>query len=566
MFSSGVTNRGNEIASLSYTWNFSRKVEQYTVSIGVEIWGESVSGYGAYNNGSTSGRYGNSLAYIYVDIVVPALPAAGTPSITVTGNQGTSNRALSISSVANATSYQWQYESSSNPGVWVSSANVNPNTVINTSIVINTKSRFRARAMGLNGVWVYSGASVWQYSVPASPSGLSASINATQVNLSWSNNAIDATSVMIRRSTQPDMAGYTTIYSGAMKKSHTDNTGGGIYYYQIAVVSPGGTTYSAVVSATTMQSPNPVSNITRASAHGSDTISLMWTNNPLPPLRPYSSITVSDTSGEEADLDPSRSTYSITRPPASAVSVSIYASNGAGSSTTTTAGPFYTSCPAPTISSPISGYNSVSATVSHSLPATYASTSVTTVVLISNGAAIDSRIVNGNASMQHVFEVLSYGEYHIEAYTIATCGGLPVTSSTSISDVINVDTPVVPVTNISYVNGGSIAFNIEPTPVAVEVRSITISIGGTVVANTALGGDVSGVRQVVILPAFHDFISTLMDVTIELSSDYSSVSGVSSAKIDLDKAPVYVNGVRHLARLVNTDNPDGIPISVNMAV
>lgn len=117
---------------------------------------------------------------------------------------------------------------------------------------------------------------------PAAPSGLAASAaSATQINLSWTNNATNQTGFKVERS--PDGITFAQIgTTGAAATTYPDNAVLPLntYYYRVrATNSAGDSAYSNIVNTTTPADTTPPTaptNLT-ATAAGSTQINLSWT-------------------------------------------------------------------------------------------------------------------------------------------------------------------------------------------------------------------------------------------------------------------------------------------------
>jgi fibronectin type 3 domain-containing protein len=120
-------------------------------------------------------------------------------------------------------------------------------------------------------------------SAPAAPSNLAATaVSSSQVNLTWTNNASNATGIAIQRST--DGVNYTAIASlGGSVSSYSDTglTAGTKYYYRAqASNTAGSSAFSNVATATTagVSLPAAPSNLT-ATVVSTTEIDLSWQSN-----------------------------------------------------------------------------------------------------------------------------------------------------------------------------------------------------------------------------------------------------------------------------------------------
>lgn len=118
-------------------------------------------------------------------------------------------------------------------------------------------------------------------SPPASPTNLAVvAQTATQINLSWTNNDPNQTSVYIERST--DGYNFTQIGSTSSTASIFSDTSlipQTIYYYRIRIISPiGYSNYTSIENTITLALPNAPNNLT-VTAISATQINLSWTDN-----------------------------------------------------------------------------------------------------------------------------------------------------------------------------------------------------------------------------------------------------------------------------------------------
>jgi hypothetical protein len=119
---------------------------------------------------------------------------------------------------------------------------------------------------------------------PAAPSSLSATaVSTNQINLSWVNNATNATGIVIQRSagSATNFAQLATLASTATSYSDTILSAGTTYYYQVAATnSYGSSPWSNQTNATTPMLPAAPSSLSATAAVATNNqISLSWVNN-----------------------------------------------------------------------------------------------------------------------------------------------------------------------------------------------------------------------------------------------------------------------------------------------
>jgi len=118
---------------------------------------------------------------------------------------------------------------------------------------------------------------------PAAPSNLEATaVSSSQINLTWTNNATDATGYKVERSS--DGNNWTEI--AAALPANTTNyqstqlAASSLYQHRVrAFNSAGNSAYSNVASATTQQDPPSAPSGLTATAASTSQINLFWTNN-----------------------------------------------------------------------------------------------------------------------------------------------------------------------------------------------------------------------------------------------------------------------------------------------
>jgi phosphodiesterase/alkaline phosphatase D-like protein len=153
-----------------------------------------------------------------------------------------------------------------------------------TGLAVNTLYYYRVRAQSALGTSLYSGAASAATSqvAPAAPSSLGATSNsATAVNLTWTNNAPDATAILVERS--PDNVAFVQIGSLSGTAAVFTDTGLTVstsYYYRVRARNAHGTSgYSNVASASTTNGAPAAPTSLAAITSSTSTIDLTWLNN-----------------------------------------------------------------------------------------------------------------------------------------------------------------------------------------------------------------------------------------------------------------------------------------------
>ena len=176
----------------------------------------------------------------------------GNPPATPTGLTATAGNAqvsLSWTPSSGATSYNVKRSTTSGAEVTISSpAN---SSYTDSSVTNGTKYFYVVSAVNSHGESANSTeVSATPNTVPAAPTGLTATPGNAQVALTW-NTSAGATSYSVKRSTTSG-SGYTTV-SSPTGTSYTDTglTNGTTYYYVVAAANSAGTSgNSSQVSAT----------------------------------------------------------------------------------------------------------------------------------------------------------------------------------------------------------------------------------------------------------------------------------------------------------------------------
>ena len=172
-------------------------------------------------------------------------------------------------------------------GAWTQIASVaaGATTYQDTSLATNTSYSYRLRAYNNGGDSGYSAiaAGTTLMTVPAAPSGLAASVvSASQINLSWHNNATNAQGFLIERETGASgtwtqiatVTAATTTYQDTSLAANTS------YSYRLRAYNNGGDSgYSAIATSTTLMTVPAAPSGLVASVISSSQINLSWQNN-----------------------------------------------------------------------------------------------------------------------------------------------------------------------------------------------------------------------------------------------------------------------------------------------
>jgi fibronectin type 3 domain-containing protein len=164
-------------------------------------------------------------------------------------------------------------------------ASASQSYTVNIPNVIGANTGYVGFTGGTGGATAVQNILTWAYSptattVPAAPSALTGTVvSGSEIDISWTNNATNATSVLIDRST--DGVNFTQIASvSATANTYHDTTlsPGNTYYYEVqATNAAGNSPFSNVFKAATLTAPPPPTNLAATNITSTE-VDLSWTN------------------------------------------------------------------------------------------------------------------------------------------------------------------------------------------------------------------------------------------------------------------------------------------------
>jgi fibronectin type 3 domain-containing protein len=164
-------------------------------------------------------------------------------------------------------------------------ASASQSYTVNIPQVIGNSTGFVGFTGGTGGQTAVQNILTWVYSptataLPAAPSNLTGTVvSGSEIDLSWTNNATNATGVLIDRST--DGVHFTQIASvGATAVSYHDTalSPGNTYFYEVqATNAAGNSPFSNVFQATTPTPPAPPTNL-KATSITTTEVDISWAN------------------------------------------------------------------------------------------------------------------------------------------------------------------------------------------------------------------------------------------------------------------------------------------------
>lgn len=333
------------------SWSADRRTAAYTVYFRARLRGATSSGYGAFP-GDTGWSTMGTASIAKLPVYTPNAPT----NVKHTRNSDSQNTVTWTVNGATTRPYTGQELQVSIGGGAAqnvsTSIGANTTSYVHTGRSANTSYRYRVRSKNSAGASAWSAWTTTTYNTPTAPSGLSAAASGTNALLTWSSNSFSITRTEIQRATNSAFtAGLATIYSGAAKSSHTDATGGGVYYYRVRNVCSGGTTaWSNTAAVTTMMAPNAPTNFRRTPG-ATDSYVLTWTNNATTE-RPWSTIEVQRSANNSTWVAQSTIGGTLATTTVNLASLGsgpwyfrIRATNPIGNSAWVSIGPFYGAAP-----------------------------------------------------------------------------------------------------------------------------------------------------------------------------------------------------------------------------
>lgn len=213
---------------------------------------------------------------------IPKAPAT-LVAVPVSGSQ------INLAWLDNATDETgFEVEQSTDGTKYVKVGDLPANTITyqDKSLKSATKYWYRVRSKNASGASAYSNVAnattLVIITIPKAPSALAATAaSATQINLSWTDNASDETGFEVERSA--DALSFTKIADlgpNVTSYQHTGLMPATRYWYRVLAKNPAGkSAYSNIANATTQQVvPNAPSGLS-ATAASSTQIDLKWTDN-----------------------------------------------------------------------------------------------------------------------------------------------------------------------------------------------------------------------------------------------------------------------------------------------
>jgi cellulose 1,4-beta-cellobiosidase len=253
--------------TFAYTWNSPASLATgvYSVDIGVF---DSTWAHNYYWNGSAA------------SITISTSQAPPAPA-GLTAAAGAGQVSLRWSASSGATSYNvYRGTSAGGESTGPLATNIVATPFVDSTVINGTKYYYKVAAVNSAGTSGLSNeaSATPQVSVPAAPTGLTATAGATQISLIWSAST-GAVSYNVYRGTTAGGEGATAIATGITKASYTDTgvTNGTKYYYKVAAVNAGGTSPLSNETSATPQVSVPPAPTGLTATPASRRVTLNWT-------------------------------------------------------------------------------------------------------------------------------------------------------------------------------------------------------------------------------------------------------------------------------------------------
>ena len=167
----------------------------------------------------------------------------------------------------------------------VTNASASQAYTVNIPQVIGSNTGYVGFTGGTGGSTAVQNVLTWTYSptastLPAAPSNLTGTvISGSEIDISWTNNANNATSFLIDRSTDDVHFSQIASVSATVTTYHdTSLSPGNTYYYEVqASNADGNSAFSNVFQAATVTPPAPPTNLTATNITTTE-VDLSWTN------------------------------------------------------------------------------------------------------------------------------------------------------------------------------------------------------------------------------------------------------------------------------------------------
>jgi fibronectin type 3 domain-containing protein len=164
-------------------------------------------------------------------------------------------------------------------------ASASQSYTVNIPQVIGSNIGYVGFTGGTGGLAAVQDIQTWDYAptattLPAAPSNLTGTVvSGSEIDISWTNNATNATSILIDRSTDGVHFSQIASVSATVTTYHdTSLNPGKTYYYEVAASNAAGTSaFSNVFQASTLTAPAPPTNLAATKITTTE-VDLSWTN------------------------------------------------------------------------------------------------------------------------------------------------------------------------------------------------------------------------------------------------------------------------------------------------